>query len=301
MRVEHLKVTAFEESVLKTKMHGQLRVKGKLMDYDSLTLRNKGYITEDIQEKIRKTKLLIAGCGVGSTIAEAAVRIGFESLNIVDGDIIEEHNLNRQAFSVGDVGCKKVTALGERLRKINPNANIIETDDLVSVDTADELVGSVDLVLDTIDFLDLAGITALHDACQHHRVPIISSASAGWGAVATYFPADGERSFRELFGLPPEGSVGHISYVDSFKVFMESIKNVMMPEVVDAIAVAMTKMDDGKPCPAPHVSVGSAAVASLAVTIAVRMLAGQKITPAPKMIFVDFSAICESEGIDLSS
>ena len=58
---------------------------------------------------------MIAGCGIGSTIAEACVRLGFEHLTLIDKDRVEAHNLNRQDFAAADIGTPKVDALARRL------------------------------------------------------------------------------------------------------------------------------------------------------------------------------------------
>ncbi len=270
------------------------------MSYQDLTLRNRGYISPELQEKIRSTRLLVAGCGLGSTIAEAAVRVGFERFTLADGDSISAHNLNRQAFAAADVGRQKVAALAARLRAINPGAQVREFDGLVDARSAPELVAGSDLVLDTIDFLDLAGIAALHDECRGQGRPAISAMSAGWGAVAVYFPVGGACSFRRLFGLPESGAVEGRSYVEHFARVIERLKAVLMPEVVQALAQAFTVMKDGKPCPASQVAPGAAAVASLAVTAAVRVLAGLPVTAAPRMMVADMYAVCAAPGVDLA-
>jgi len=63
--------------------------------YYKLVLRNQGYISKELQEKIQKTRLLIAGCGVGSTVAEAAARLGFCNFILTDGDTVED-NVRKQ-------------------------------------------------------------------------------------------------------------------------------------------------------------------------------------------------------------
>ena len=52
----------------------------------------------------------------------------------------------------------------------------------------DDLVARADLVFDTIDFLDLPGLVALHDACHAQNKALITAVSAGFGAVGFYFP-----------------------------------------------------------------------------------------------------------------
>jgi molybdopterin/thiamine biosynthesis adenylyltransferase len=60
-------------------------------DYDTFVLRNSGYITGDTQEKIRNTRLLIAGAGLGAATAIAATRMGFSNFVLVDGDTVDAH------------------------------------------------------------------------------------------------------------------------------------------------------------------------------------------------------------------
>lgn len=272
----------------------------KVVDTKDLFIRNKGYVSDEVQEKIRSTRILIAGCGIGSTIAEAAVRIGFEHIILADGDKVDVHNLNRQAFSYVDVDNYKVSALAKRLSSINPNLSVKEFNGWIDGDNVEELVNGCDLIFDTIDFLDLETITALHDQANKQRKPIISAVSAGWGAAAIYFPPNESAcNFRTLFGLPQTGSVKNASYVEHFAVFIERISEYLEEDVVKAMQKALTVMEDGTPCPAPHLSVGSFAVASLAVTMAVKILDGKKITSAPSMILANMGAICNAEGIDL--
>lgn len=272
----------------------------KVVDTKDLFIRNKGYVSDELQGKIRNTRILIAGCGIGSTIAEASVRIGFEHVILADGDKVDIHNLNRQAYSYADVDNYKVFALAKRLSNINPNLSVKEFNGWINDDNVEELVNGSDLIFDTIDFLDLATITALHDQANKQKKPIVSAVSAGWGAAAIYFPPNESAcNFRTLFGLPKTGSVKDASYVKHFAVFIERISEYLEEDVVKAMQKALTVMEDGTPCPAPHLSVGSFAVASLAVTMAVKILDGKKITSAPGMILANMGAICNAEGIDL--
>lgn len=267
--------------------------------YETFTRRNAGYVSKDLQRQIRKTRLLVAGCGIGSTIAETCLRLGFQHLTLIDKDRVEAHNLNRQNFTAADIGAPKAEALAKRLRAVNPCASIKAVNDWVTPDNAASLVDDVDIVFDTIDFLSLEGIVALHDAGLAQRKPIIAPLSAGWGAAAIYFPPDSTCSFRTIFGLPASGPVGGISYVDQFMRLIDRMEPELSPDIVLALRKTLTRMDDGTPCPAPHVSVGSAAVGSLAATIAARVLRGEPVTPAPRMIFLNMDRYCTTAGIDM--
>ncbi len=266
--------------------------------YDVFTSRNAGYVSADLQRQMRTTRLLVAGCGIGSTIAETCLRLGFEHITLVDRDQVEAHNLNRQNFTSDDVGAQKVDALARRLRAINPSATIHAVSDWVTPANAVSFVDDADIVFDTIDFLSLDGIVALHDAGLAQRKPIIAPLSAGWGAAALYFPPGATCTFRAIFGLPPSGAVGGISYVGQFMRLIDRMEPELSADIVVALRKTLTRMDDGTPCPAPHVSVGSWAVGSLAATMAVRFLRGEYITPAPRMIFLNMDRYCTTTGID---
>jgi len=276
------------------------RKRGDVLTYDELVLRNDGYVPPETQDAIRKTRVLIAGCGLGSTIAEAAVRIGFDRLVLVDGDVVAVHNLNRQVYSARDVDQPKVTALARRLREINPAVEVTAVFDWVTTDNAAHLVRDVDLVFDTIDFLALPGVVALHDECQRKHLPVVSAMTVGWGAAAVYFPPhDCSATFRELFGLPPTGSVDHESYVERFAVVVERLAEVLDPAVTTVVGRALARMEDGRPCPAPQVAPGGAAIASLAITMAVRVLRGEAVVCSPHMVLIDVAAHTRSRGVDL--
>lgn len=270
--------------------------------YDRLVLRNLGYVSEDLQSKIKSTKILVAGCGIGSTIAEAAVRLGFNEVTLADGDTVELHNLNRQAYDAADVGRNKVDALNDRLLRINTQAKVTKHADWITSDNVEGLVSSCDMIFDTIDFLDIKTITDLHDECNRQRKPIISAVSAGWGAAAVYFPSSEAEvcGFRQLFGLSDKGSVANDSYVQHFMHFINRIREDLDPQVADAMAKALTVMEDGTPCPAPHISAGSYAVASLSVTMAARILNSDQVLGAPYMITANMGKACMEGGIDLT-
>lgn len=270
-----------------------------MSNYDELTLRNAGYVSGPVQQAIRDCRVLIAGCGIGSTIAEAAVRIGFERFVLADADRVEPHNLNRQAYVAADVGVLKAQALGRRLLAINPEAQVEVVPEFIDAENAARIVTGCDLVFDTVDFLDLNGIASLHDQANVQGKPLISAVSAGWGAALMYFPADPAKPalFRRIFGLPETGPVVNASYVEHFSVLFQALAKRLSPEIVQAMARALTVMEDGTPCPAPHVSPGSYSVAALAVSCAVRVLAGESVTPAPDLILVDLLAELARPGV----
>ena len=268
--------------------------------YEELTLRNGAYVDDALQARVRTSRLLVAGCGIGSTFAEAAVRLGFERLILVDGDSVAAHNLNRQCFRAQDVGRPKVAALADRLRSINPNAAITELAFNLDPDNTARVVAEADLVFDTVDFLDLAAIVGLHDECRRQDKPAITALAIGWGAGCIYFPPGCDWSFRRVFGVAEDESVAGLSYVETFAPLMERLAGRLDPQVVRAVTDALVVMEDGSPCPAAQVSPGAYSVAALATTLLVRILAGLPVTPAPQLLVADMVRVVTTPGIDLS-
>lgn len=112
------------------------------------------YYTKKELKKIKKTKLLIIGCGgLGTNIAKILTRAGFKNFLLIDFDIVEIENLNRQQFFVSQCGQKKVFALKNNLKKINPN---IKVKTLVTKIDKEKLKNiledkSIDVVIESVD------------------------------------------------------------------------------------------------------------------------------------------------------
>jgi molybdopterin/thiamine biosynthesis adenylyltransferase len=267
-----------------------------MIRYEDLYARNAGYISADLQDKIRRTRLLIAGCGLGSIAAELAVRTGFERFILVDGDNVEAHNLNRQAYVAANIGEPKVKALAERLAAINPSAQIESCNFRVDSSNAAALVERADLVIDTIDFLDLPAILALHDAARAKGRTVISAFGAGRGTVACVFTPS-SATLRQMCGLPADGSMGKVSYRLVFGRMLDRMREHLPADFTAVTDKVLEIMEDGRSCPAPQLASGAAASGALMIVLAERMLAGLPVTVAPKFILVDFGAISSGPGI----
>lgn len=266
------------------------------MEYAQLTLRNAAYIGADLQTRLRKSRLLLAGCGLGAVVAEVAARTGFERLRLVDGDRVEPHNLNRQIYMEEDIGHSKVAALAQRLRAIHRGIQVETHTSWVTAASAPALVEDCDLVIDTVDFLDLPAVVALHDEAARQGKPVISGFACGWGAVGAVF-LPGGTTLREVFDLPKCGSVGDASYPELFRRSMQRLAPELPRAFVAATASALDGMVEGKPCPAPQLAVGAYCAAALLVTQAVRWLAEEPLTPAPELILVDLAGAASGAGV----
>ena len=267
-----------------------------MISYEQFTARNAGYIGPELQEKIRGARLLVAGCGLGSVTAELAARTGFERFVLVDGDRVEAHNLNRQLYTDADVGTPKVEALARRLTAINPAASVERHCSWVTAANAGAFAEGADLVLDTIDFLDLPAIIALHDEARRRGRTVVSAFSAGWGSVAVVF-VPGGATLRGMCGLPAEGSVAGASYPEIFGRLLGRIMPNLPADFVAVTQKVLKGMADGQPCPAPQLAAGAALTGALMVQLAVRTLAGLPVTTAPEVILADPGALVAGPGV----
>ena len=115
-------------------------------------------IGEDNVNKLKKANVLIVGLGgVGGYALETLVRSGIYNLTIVDGDIVELSNLNRQIISKRDViGRPKVLVAQARTLEINPDVNLKVINEFISEDNFSLLnIDSFDYVIDACDDLNL--------------------------------------------------------------------------------------------------------------------------------------------------
>ena len=103
-------------------------------------------------EKVHRAKIGIAGAGgLGSNCALALVRAGVKHLTIVDFDIIEPTNLDRQFFFIDQVGMVKVQALKTNLLRINPELEINAVNKKIEAQDVASLFGNCDAIAECFD------------------------------------------------------------------------------------------------------------------------------------------------------
>lgn len=273
------------------------------LNYEDFVARNSGYITPQTQARIRTTKLLIAGCGIGSSPAICAARMGFENFILVDGDVVDGHNLNRQFYDFADIGKPKVAALKDKILRINPNAAVEAVEAYLGAENTDAIVGGADIVFDTVDFLDLPAILRLHTSAKRQAVPVFTALSVGFGALVWYFPADSGPSLADIIAPDVAGVTQGIetpAYADVFASFIRRIAPHLDQQVVEQVGRVLTLMKDGKPCPASQVAVGSFAIGAMAMSMIHDLLSGDPPPAAPKMLVHSFKSH-QTTTIDLST
>jgi tRNA threonylcarbamoyladenosine dehydratase len=136
--------------------------------------------------KLQNANVLVVGMGgVGSFAAEFIARAGVGKMTIVDGDVVDITNINRQLPALhSTVGQPKVKIVGDRLLDINPNLQLTRLEEFLSPERAFELVTSdYDYVLDCID--SVTPKLNLLIAAKRKKVKIISNMGAGGKSLSS--------------------------------------------------------------------------------------------------------------------
>lgn len=139
------------------------------------------YFTEQQLEKIRKTRVFVAGCGgLGSNVAYLLVRSGFRKLTLVDFDTVDASNLNRQFFFPPQLGKPKVEAAAEIYRLLNPKVEITALQTRVTAENACALAKDADLLVEALD--EAEAKAAFVSAALGLGKPVVCAAGiAGFG------------------------------------------------------------------------------------------------------------------------
>ncbi|MBP1617740.1 MAG: hypothetical protein H6Q14_1567 [Bacteroidetes bacterium] len=147
-------------------------------------LRNQLYVHESEQIILKSKKLFLAGAGLGSTIAECALRLGFENICIIDNDSVEDSNLNRQNYTQGDIDKKKVESLATRLFAINPDARISYKPEYLDIGNIESniLEFKPDIAISAIDFNSRSPFI-FDSICKENNIPIIHPYNLGWAGL----------------------------------------------------------------------------------------------------------------------
>lgn len=155
------------------------------------------------QEVLKQMKVLIVGAGgLGCPAGLYLATAGVGSLIIVDDDIVEESNLQRQVgHSECSVGVSKAESLSNTLRSINSTISITSYKCRFNARTSTDLLLGVDVVLDCTD--NPATRYFINDACYFHGIPLVSGAALGSDGQLTTVNWNHGPCYRCLFPSPP--------------------------------------------------------------------------------------------------
>ena len=159
------------------------------------------------QAELLDARALVVGAGgLGSPAIQYLAAAGVGELGIVDDDVVERSNLQRQVVhGDSDVGRKKVDSAADFVARLNPDVHVTTHDLRVGPDTVADLVADYDFVLDGSDNFPTRYL--VNDACTLAGVPFSHGAIYRFEGQVTTF-TEGSPCYRCLFPeAPPEGTV----------------------------------------------------------------------------------------------
>jgi molybdopterin/thiamine biosynthesis adenylyltransferase len=170
--------------------------------YEEAFKRNRGLITEEEQQKLRNSRVAIAGMGgVGGVHLITLARLGIGKFTIADPDVFEVANFNRQyGGTVSNLGCNKADVMAAAALDINPELDIRVMSRTIEDCNVDEFLDDADLMVDGVDAFHIDIRRTLFRAASDLGIHAINAGPVGFSTVWVTF-APGGMSFDEYFCL----------------------------------------------------------------------------------------------------
>jgi len=235
--------------------------------YAELVARNRGLIAPEDQRRLRETRFVIAGCGsTGGACVMPLVRSGAERFLLLEPGSYELNNLNRQDATTADVGRNKAVVQAERVRAVNPFAEVEVREEGVDPVSIGDLLHEKDLVIDAVDVTTVEGVRAkmaLHEAALPWRLIVVTAYDVGTTQFVDVL--DYRRERRALRGRASADATP-----DRF------LRAVVPPLVVprSLFAELLARRDDPER-PFPQLAMTSTMLGALIVPGVVRLLGGR--------------------------
>jgi molybdopterin/thiamine biosynthesis adenylyltransferase len=198
------------------------------MEFKERYDRNFNTFSPEEQKKLGASTVAVIGLGgLGGGVCEMLARVGIGRLILVDGDVFEASNLNRQVLSEERLmGVPKAEAARDRVRAVNSGIEVIHRIEFLDEKTLYETIKGSNVVMDCLDSIDSR--FKLQDAAKKALIPLVSGAIAGvTGQVTSIFPEDGgyaliygEKSRKQRKGV--ETKTGNIAYCALFTAALQS-------------------------------------------------------------------------------
>ena len=185
------------------------------------------------QELLKKAHIFIAGAGgLGSPVSVYLAVAGIGTLTIVDRDVVDQSNLNRQILHYDrDIGRKKTESAEEKLMAINPDITVRVIDTTIEEKNAGDLVGKADGIIDAMD--NYPARYLLNNVAIRKKIPLFHGAICGFYGQATtiipgqtaclacIFPKAPPKEVFPVIGVTP----GLIGIVQATEVLKYLLKN----------------------------------------------------------------------------
>jgi molybdopterin/thiamine biosynthesis adenylyltransferase/rhodanese-related sulfurtransferase len=160
-------------------------------------------IGEEGQQKLLDAKVLLLGAGgLGAPTALYLAAAGVGTLGIVDDDVVDVSNLQRQVIhSTSRVGEPKVDSAEAYIKDLNPDVNVVKYETRMGAANIMEIIEGYDVIVDGLDNFPTRYL--LNDASVRLKIPVVSASILGFdGQISVFAPYDGP-CYRCLYPVPP--------------------------------------------------------------------------------------------------
>jgi molybdopterin/thiamine biosynthesis adenylyltransferase len=170
-------------------------------------MRNRGFISLAEQEKLKQTRVAIAGLGgTGGAQLAALSRLGIGNFNLADLDEYELKNFNRQyGATMKTIGERKTAIAQLIVHDINPDADVRLFDSGIQPDNIVQFLDKVDIVIDSLDFYCFKERFLLYATARKKGLWVLTSPPLGFGFTLLCFNPKG-MTFEKYFGFNPGDS-----------------------------------------------------------------------------------------------
>ncbi|RKX90802.1 MAG: sulfur carrier protein ThiS adenylyltransferase ThiF [Spirochaetes bacterium] len=154
----------------------------KYTENEYITMQNTLH-TEKAAGILRKSTVGIAGLGgLGSNAAVALARAGLGKLVLVDFDVVEFSNLNRQVYTLDDIGTLKTDALAGKIRAVNPYVELELITRKITSENCSSFFKGVDVVIEAVDVAAVKGVIIESILTEIDEIPVVAASGiAGYG------------------------------------------------------------------------------------------------------------------------
>ena len=155
------------------------------------------------QERLKAARVLIVGAGgLGAPLALYLAAAGVGTLGVVDNDMVESSNLQRQVIhSTRDIGRPKTESAKDRIKALNPLVNVISYNTTLNAGNALDILHGYDVVADGTDNYQTRYL--VNDACVLLGIPLVYSSIFQFEGQAAVFHAGNGTCYRCLYPAPP--------------------------------------------------------------------------------------------------
>jgi sulfur-carrier protein adenylyltransferase/sulfurtransferase len=160
-------------------------------------------IGQEGQQKLLDAKVLLLGAGgLGSPTALYLAAAGVGTIGIVDNDVVDLSNLQRQVIHTTDrIGTPKVDSAEESMRAINPDVEVVKYQERLDSSNVMRIIEGYDVIVDGLDNFPTRYL--INDATVRLGIPVVSASILGFdGQLSVFKPYDGP-CYRCLYPVPP--------------------------------------------------------------------------------------------------